>query len=171
MGTLPGEVVECRQVIPAESNLKINNNYGLNHLCMPEFGILRVTDITVEVPRMWCARETLEVDDLKKGFEGRARIWRCRISDFPPEWKDALRPRRLPDVDGEWFNANPVFNNRMQTAFPELSKLPADRRRDTPFDLKVTRDEIMPFFYLKGAEPRTHEGHPPREDSEPTEAL
>jgi hypothetical protein len=127
-------------------------SYGVYPLVRRQWRIIRVTNCTLADAQMVCGPEALSVDDIGKGFLARRRVWRLPLGNYP-----AMATRKAPDVD------DPVFagiRDAMLAAFPQLADVPLANRRQTIYDVQITRAQFIAALILRPNEPRDLSGQP-----------
>lgn len=152
-----GEIVDVRIDAQWQSPLV---GYGVVPLLSRKWRIIRVTDALEGDEDLVRAQDALRVEDVGKGFLPRIRLYRLQLNDLPSNVKNNLIPRKYPDVDHQFFLNHPGIRARLLEKYPGLSTLKANERRSTPWDLSVTRAQIIGFLKKKVDEPRDLSGFP-----------
>lgn len=146
-----GEIVGIRKAAALANALA---GYGIVPLVSRAFRIVRVTDLAEGEAEMLLGADAALPGDEENNIAPRRRLWRVRLNEVPDSVRQSLIPRRLPDIDHQFFLDHPTARQRLLEKSPGLAELPPERRRPTPWDVAVNRSQIAPLFLQKAVEER-----------------
>ena len=136
--------------------------YGVMPLVRRIFRIIRVTNATLADAQMVCGQEALTMEDIANNVTPRRRIWRLPLGNYP-----VMATRKAPDVDDPTFA---TIRDALLAQFPQLAAVPAGDRRQTIYDVQITRAQFIGALVQRPSEPRNLSGQP-TEAVEPDYAI
>lgn len=114
---------------------------------------VRVTDAPAGLGEMLVGPDTLDVDDVGRGFEARRKIWRVRLKTLD------LFPRKMPNINAATWSPEEVA--ALLAFRPALANTPAPARRPNRWDIRVPYSADL--FRQKNPEGRDLDGLPVEE--------